>query len=124
MIGKECVGMITEIQIRERLIDYLIRQITLNEFEDWLVQQSWNMHLDSDARAQHLVGMIELRLAEYSNGHLTDDALERELKGLVGTSADIVMVHDAGRSASAFLYSTKTAANEWLQLNWSPAQVA
>jgi hypothetical protein len=75
--------MITEAQIRDRLFGYLTREITLNEFEDWLVQHSWNMHQDSDEVAQHLVGAIEVRLAEYSNEHLDDDSLERELRGLL-----------------------------------------
>lgn len=78
--------MITEAQIRDRLFSYLTRQITLNDFEDWLVQQSWNMHQDSGEAAQYLVGAIELRLAEYSNDHLTDEALEREFKGLISPS--------------------------------------
>ena len=79
-------AMITESQIRERLFAYLIRDITLNDFEDWLVSQSWNMHLDSDDAAQQLVGAIELRLAEYSDDHLNDTALERELTGLLAPS--------------------------------------
>jgi hypothetical protein len=78
--------MITVPQIRERLSHYLTRQITLNEFEDWLVAQSWNMHQDSDEEAQRLVGAIELRLAEYSNNHLSDAALRRELRGLTSPS--------------------------------------
>jgi hypothetical protein len=77
--------MITESQIRQQLFAYLTRDITLNDFEDWLVSQSWNMHLDSDEAAQSLVGAIELRLAEYSDDHLGDDALERELKGLISS---------------------------------------
>jgi hypothetical protein len=83
--------MITEAQIQQQLFGYLTRALSLNEFEDWLVQQSWNMHRDSSEAAQRLVGLIELRLAEYSNNHLTDDALERELKGLFAPSAVIVI---------------------------------
>jgi len=83
--------MITESQIRDKLFDYLTREITLNDFEDWLVFQSWNMHHDSDDAAQRLVGAIELRLAEYSDDHLSDDALERELKGLIAPSVNVVI---------------------------------
>ncbi|HUA31957.1 MAG TPA: hypothetical protein VMA09_00005, partial [Candidatus Binataceae bacterium] len=75
--------MITVSEIRARLCDYLNRQITLNEFEDWLVIRSWNMHQDSTESARRLVGAIELRLSEYSDDHLTDDGLEREFKGLI-----------------------------------------
>lgn len=83
--GVGVLAMITESQIRERLFAYLTRNITLNDFEDWLVIQSRNMHLDSDDAAQSLVGAIELRLAEYSDDHLDDDSLERELKGLIAS---------------------------------------
>lgn len=86
--------MITEAQIQQQLSRYLTRELSLNEFEDWLVQQSWNMHRDSSAAAQRLVAAIELRLAEYSDNHLTDDALERELKGLIGSSV-VVVIADA-----------------------------
>jgi hypothetical protein len=79
-------AMITESQIREQLFAYLIRDVTLNDFEDWLVSQSWNMHLDSSDAAQQLVGAIELRLAEYSDDHLNDSGLERELAGLLAPS--------------------------------------
>lgn len=85
--------MITESQIRERLFAYLIRASTLNAFEDWLVSQSWNMHLDSDDAAQSLVGAIELRLAEYSDDDLDDDALERELKGLIASPIKVSIEH-------------------------------
>ncbi|MGH7907063.1 MAG: hypothetical protein ACREP6_10580 [Candidatus Binataceae bacterium] len=83
--------MITEAQIQEQLFNYLTRQITLNEFEDWLAVQSWNMHRDSGDAAQRIVGAIELRFAEYSNNHLTDDAIERELKGLLSSNL-VVMI--------------------------------
>jgi hypothetical protein len=86
--------MITEAQIQQQLFGYLIRELSLNQFEDWLVGQSWNMHRDSNKAAQRLVGAIELRLAEYSNDHLTDDALERELKGLMAPSA-VIRIDDA-----------------------------
>jgi hypothetical protein len=89
--------MITEAQIQQQLFGYLTRALSLNEFEDWLVQQSWNMHRDSSDAAQRLVGAIELRLAEYSNGDLTDEGLERELKGLIAPAAIVVI--DGGGSA-------------------------
>ena len=87
--------MITESQIRGRLSDYLRRRITLNEFEDWLVQQSWNMHRDSDELAQQLVGSIELRLAEYSDDHLSDEGLDRELYGLIAPSIAVAYVQNS-----------------------------
>ncbi|MBI4460470.1 MAG: hypothetical protein HY648_10490 [Acidobacteria bacterium] len=66
-------------QIRKQLQEYLAQRISLDQFEDWLVSASWNMHKHADKDAQHLVGAIELRLAEYSRGHLGDSELKYEL---------------------------------------------
>lgn len=71
--------MIADYQIRERLARYLHKEISLEQFEDWLVQRSWNMHLDSDKSAQKLASAIELHLAEYSSGHLDESGLRNEL---------------------------------------------
>lgn len=75
--------MITQAQI-VRQIEYLLAgKISLDDFEDWLVRSSWNMHLDSTSEAQELVWKIELNLAEHSSGHLDETELRTELKELV-----------------------------------------
>jgi hypothetical protein len=75
--------MIIESQIRAKLARYLHGEIALSHFEDWLVQESWNMHADSDEGAQALVAAIELRLAEYSSEHLDEMGLRAELAPFV-----------------------------------------
>jgi len=105
--------MINEAQIRDQLLRYLARQITLNEFEDWIVLQSWNMHQDADAAAQRLVGAIELRLAEYSDDHLTDEALERELKGLIASSA-VVSIITSLKASTLLSWTSGTASESFL----------
>jgi hypothetical protein len=77
--------MIAEYQIRQWLARYLHDEVSLDQFEDWLVQRSWNMHLDSEPSAQRLASAIELRLAEYSSGHLDDNELRLELLPFVTT---------------------------------------
>ncbi len=72
--------MIAQSQIREKISRYLRHEISLDQFEDWLVQRSWNMHKDSDEDAQRLASEVELRLAEHSSGHLTVAALRDELR--------------------------------------------
>ena len=106
--------MITEAQIQQQLFGYLTRALSLNEFEDWLVQQSWNMHRDSSDAAQRLVGAIDLRFAEYSDNHLTDDGLERELKGLFASSA-VVVIEDAQPVVPTWITST-TSESSFVQL--------
>lgn len=72
--------MIAEAQIRKELGRYLRRDLSLERFEDWIAQQSWNMHQDSSEQAQKLASAIELRLAEHSSGHLNEPALREELR--------------------------------------------
>ena len=72
--------MLTLFQIRKQVQQYLDGLISLDEFEDWLVSSSWDMHQSADKDAQHLVGAIELRLAEYAQGHLDDKDLKYELQ--------------------------------------------
>jgi len=71
--------MIQEFEIREKISEFLQYQISLGEFENWLVEHSWNMHLDSPYAAQELVSFIELVLSEYSNGHINTDELRERL---------------------------------------------
>lgn len=76
--------MIQENEIRAQLLEYLSRNHNLDEFEDWFVQRSWNMHRDSDPGAQKLVSKIELALSEYSSGHGSEAALRNLLSELHG----------------------------------------
>src|SRR5580698_7478841 len=82
--------MIAEHQIRQKLAKYLHDEISLDRFEDWLAERSWNMHRDSDESAQKLVSAIELRLAEYSSGHLDIRSLRDELIPLVTSYSAVV----------------------------------
>ncbi|HEV2464551.1 MAG TPA: hypothetical protein VGT04_12175 [Acidobacteriaceae bacterium] len=75
--------MINESQIRQQLGRYLRGNISLDVFEDWLVQRSWNMHKDSDEAAQKLASQIELRLAEHSSGHLDEEAMREEFRAFI-----------------------------------------
>jgi len=77
--------MIAENQIREKLGRYLSKEWSLDQFEDWLVQRSWDMHKDSDESAQKLASQIELRVAEYTSGHLNEQELREELLPFVTT---------------------------------------
>ena len=73
------VAMISQSDVRKKLIAYLKDSISLADFEDWLVSESWNMHTDSDQVAIDLVDDIELALSEYSNKYLTLQELNKRL---------------------------------------------
>ncbi|MGH7744721.1 MAG: hypothetical protein ACREQ5_07900, partial [Candidatus Dormibacteria bacterium] len=71
--------MIADYAIREQIAYYLTGKLSLDQFEDWLVGKSWDMHRDSDGQSQKLASAVELRLAEYSSGHLDEKHLRDEL---------------------------------------------
>ena len=73
--------MIQENEIRAKLLSLS----DLNEFEDWIVAHSWNMHQDSDPETQRLVGKIELALAEFHDGYMSESLLRQMLKNLART---------------------------------------
>ena len=75
--------MISEYQIVRQIKRLLANKISLDDFEDWLVQSSWNMQIDSDSKAQDIVWKIELSLAEYSSEHLDSKELFAELGDLI-----------------------------------------
>lgn len=72
--------MIQENEIRSNLVKYLAGEMSLDDFEDWFAQHSWNMHKDSNQNAQRLASAIELRLAEHSSGHLSEEQLREQLR--------------------------------------------
>ena len=76
--------MIHESEIRSKLVALLLTDsLSPPDFEDWLVEKSWNMHLDSSESAQRLVWAIEVRLAEFSSDDLSDAQLWDELYSLL-----------------------------------------
>jgi hypothetical protein len=56
--------------IREQAARYLSDELPLSEFEDWLVDATWNVHQSGDSEAADLAYATELKFAEYTSGHL------------------------------------------------------
>ncbi len=66
-------------EIIARIRNYLTGNESLDDFEDWFVSRSWDVHLTHDLAAADLVAGIELRLAEFSEEHWTEEELQRFL---------------------------------------------
>ncbi len=75
--------MLSELELRQELAKFLSGQSQLDDFEDWFVRESWNIHKSDELGAQQLVNAIELRLAEHDSGHIPDADLRSELKKLI-----------------------------------------
>jgi hypothetical protein len=70
-------------EIREQLAKYLANEISIDTFEDWVAQNTWNIHQSGDEAAQRIAYAIESRLAEYSGGFVTEPILRNALAPLV-----------------------------------------
>ena len=79
--------MLSEIEIRSLLKTLLAANLSDHELarslRDWIVRETWNMHLSTNLHVQETVGAIELCLAELDLGHLPLNELRRELQRIL-----------------------------------------
>lgn len=108
--------MITVSQLRERLLNLLDSNGpgALDDFDNWFAGASWDMHQDSDLIAQNFAAAVELRLAEYDSGGLTEEGLRKELANLARTyslhlslePATVISGSSSSFSSQAWAFST------------------
>jgi hypothetical protein len=65
------------------LATYLTGEISLSQFRDWFDAETWELDMQSDTPLGQVVGEVELRLAEFTNGHRTEDDLRYHLESLL-----------------------------------------
>lgn len=75
--------MLSADSVRAHIAALLNGQVSLDDFEDWIVASSWNVLQNVDPDVRQLVGAIELRLAEHSSDHLDEADLLNELQALL-----------------------------------------
>ena len=80
--------MISISQISDAVQSYLAG-VSLDSFEQWLAQQSWNMHLDSEPEVQRLVASIQMFIAELRYGHCSEAEFKQFLSDYFGDSVSI-----------------------------------
>ena len=71
-----------ELALREHLAAFVGGDSSLAGFTDWLVGATWDIDETGDRAAIDLTYDIKLALAEHSRGHVTEDDLRRELRGV------------------------------------------
>jgi hypothetical protein len=74
-----------DIEIHNALVDYLAGNTSLDRFRDWFDETTWTVDESDDRAAQALAGEIELRIAEYLNGHRDESELRQALLPQVRT---------------------------------------
>ena len=70
-------------EIRDRLSRYLSGETAWRDFEDWFVSATWDIEKSGNSSAIELTHEIELRFAEFSNGHRTESDLHAKLRPLL-----------------------------------------
>lgn len=93
--------MIREFEIRKRLNGLLQGRESLDDFDAWLTDASWNMHRDSSQAAQDLVDEIQLILAMHSNGDTTAAEMRADLKRLTAKAVVVSATMTAARDTVA-----------------------
>ena len=71
-------------QIRAQLREVVAGNLSLDSFDDWFVAHSWNVHQDpsQDVVKMVMVGEIDLDLAEFDRGHLSEAKLIERFRSL------------------------------------------
>lgn len=76
--------MINSSDVRQHLALVASGEFSLDAFEDWLAQASWNMHRDSAEDAMALVSSIHSLFALRDDRAIDINGLRRELLALLG----------------------------------------
>ncbi len=99
-------------EVVSALSQYLAGEISLADFQDWLAPLAWESDA-LDADAADLVDSIQLRLAEFTSGHLTEDELREELRSILRARQHPVLHRSVGSAGSAPRY-TSSATTTWV----------
>lgn len=77
--------MAAGLRIRQELSRYLAGQRSLRQFASWLAPVALASFEGDAPDVEELVAELEVRLAEYSNGHWSEEELRNLLRPLVRT---------------------------------------
>jgi hypothetical protein len=69
--------------VQNHLAAYLSGKTSLSRFREWFDVETWDLDLATETPLGQAVGEIELRLAEFTNGHRTEDDLRHMLQQLL-----------------------------------------
>lgn len=70
-------------------------ELSLAAFEDWIDDETWNMHSESSPRAADLVSSIHLLLSERDDAVIDENDLQREFEKLLNNVDEAVVIEHA-----------------------------
>lgn len=70
-----------ELQIRQAVTEYIAGRASLREFQEWFAPRTWDIgSMAQTGELPRLANEIDLLLAEFSNGHWTEQELKNKLQ--------------------------------------------
>ena len=79
------------VDIRERVIAFLAGELTLPQFQEWLVATTWDIERHGDPTATDVTYEIKLALAEHSRGDISSSDLHDRMSEAVKTAVPAPM---------------------------------
>jgi len=77
--------MINQLDIRRKMLGYISGNLDVDQFEDWVVQNTWNVHVWGDSETVDLAHELDAKLAEYSSDLITESMLQKDLSMIART---------------------------------------
>jgi hypothetical protein len=74
------------LDIRERVISFLAGELTLPQFQEWLVEKTWDVEGQGDPKATDVTYEIKLALAEHSRGDISWNELRDRMSDAIKTA--------------------------------------
>ncbi|MGA7287097.1 MAG: hypothetical protein WBX02_03305, partial [Terriglobales bacterium] len=84
--------MVSSSQIRNALAKYLFGDMSFVAFEDWIVQNTWNVHSSGSSAAESLTFDIEDALSEFSSGRFNENELRAELSQILHAENKVAQI--------------------------------
>jgi hypothetical protein len=84
--------MIQKADIEAHLRSVLSGDVSLEDFEDWLDDASWNMHADSDPAAIAAAESALLALSEMALAYRSEQSARAELEIILGAIVNKILV--------------------------------
>jgi hypothetical protein len=87
--------MVSASQIRNELSFALAGILSLDDFEDWLIENTWSIHNTGSKAAEALTFAIEGAFSEYTSERISEKQLREELSKVVFSETATVEINDA-----------------------------
>jgi hypothetical protein len=120
---------VSEHLIREWVATYLSDEVSLLDFQTWFVPRAWEI-LETGTPAAVVASELELLLAEFTNGDLTEDELRETLVpyGRVAvlhySSVDVTWEVATSAESSSYQLDDVPRSEHWVRVSPEEARAA